>query len=181
MLETDDLARAGEELGAAVALAPADRWANFYYGIWSYRTGRPTDAVAAFSVCIGAAPDVAGCYYNRALAYAAVGRPDEALADYDRALRLDPTYAAALLNRGMLHFEQRRNGDAIADLTLALQHGADPATVHYDLALIRAASGDRATALAEARAAVQANPAHERAARLCDTLQHEIPAATTGK
>jgi peptide/nickel transport system permease protein len=35
-------------------------WPNFYHGLCAYRRGRYADAVTAFSVCIGAAPDAAG-------------------------------------------------------------------------------------------------------------------------
>jgi hypothetical protein len=47
-------------------------------------------------VCIGAAPAAAGCFYNRALAFAGVGRTEQALDDLEHARRLDPTLAAAL-------------------------------------------------------------------------------------
>ena len=70
-------------------------------------------------MCIGTAPDIAGCYYNRALAYAALDRPGQALQDYDRALALDPAHATAALNRGMLHYQLGRPAGALADLRQA--------------------------------------------------------------
>jgi tetratricopeptide (TPR) repeat protein len=57
----------------------------------AYRLGRYERAVTAYSVCIGAAPEAAGCFYNRALAFAALGRTEQAREDFDQALRLDPT------------------------------------------------------------------------------------------
>ncbi len=94
-LVAGDLPRAMEELVLARQLEPAGRWSNFYYGVCAYRAGKHEEAVAAFSVCIGAAPGVAACFYNRGLAYVALGRTDDALNDFDRALALDPLHAQA--------------------------------------------------------------------------------------
>jgi len=58
-----------------VRLDPAGRWPNFYHGLCAYCLGRHEDAVAAFSVCIGAAPDSPDAYYHRALAHAALCQP----------------------------------------------------------------------------------------------------------
>jgi tetratricopeptide (TPR) repeat protein len=147
------------------------RWPNFYYGLCAHRLGRHEEAVAAFSVCIGAAPEAAGCYYNRALAYAGLGQTDQALADYDRVLKLDPTHAAAALNRGMLHFEAGNMDRARADLQRALDNGGDPATVHYDLALVHSAANEPAAALHHATEALRANPGHEPARHLLEALR----------
>src|SRR5262249_58427280 len=86
----------------AVRLQPQDLWPNFYQGLCAYRQGRHADATTAYSVCIGAAPEAAACFYNRALAFDALGRTEQALHDYDQALRLDPTLAVAALNPRML-------------------------------------------------------------------------------
>jgi tetratricopeptide (TPR) repeat protein len=180
-LTSDDLSRASEELAVALELDPAGRWPNFYYGLCACRMRRFDDAVAAFSVCIGAAPNIAGCYYNRALAYAGLGRLDQAIADYDRALAIDPAHAAAALNRGVLHYEQKRFDQAIADLRLALEHGADPATVHYDLALIHLAAGAPTTAFDNLQRALEHNPDHEQARQIRDSLQHKSRESKTGR
>src|SRR5262249_57054264 len=91
LLRSGDLERAAEEVGRAVRLQPQGLWPNFYQGLCAYRQGRYADAVTAYSVCIGAAPEAAGCFYNRALAYAALPRTDDALRDYRLALRPHPT------------------------------------------------------------------------------------------
>jgi tetratricopeptide (TPR) repeat protein len=93
LLRSGDLERAAAELERAVRLQPQGLWPNFYQGLCAYRQGRYADAVTAYSVCIGAAPEPAGCFYNRALALDALGRTGQALHDYDQALRLDPTLA----------------------------------------------------------------------------------------
>jgi hypothetical protein len=49
-------------------------------------------------VCIGAAPQPAACFYNRALAFAALGKTEQAQLDYQQAVRLDATLAAVAGN-----------------------------------------------------------------------------------
>jgi serine/threonine protein kinase len=91
LLRSGELARAAEETAQAVRLQPQGLWPNFYQGLCAYRLGHYKRAVTAYSVCIGAAPAPAGCFYNRALALAALGRTEQAREDFDQALRLDPT------------------------------------------------------------------------------------------
>jgi serine/threonine protein kinase len=96
LLRVGELDRAAVELDQSVRLEPQGLWPNFYQGVCAYRRGRHVDAVAAFGVCIGAAPEAAGCFYNRARAFAALGRREEARRDYEQAQRLDPRLTAAL-------------------------------------------------------------------------------------
>jgi eukaryotic-like serine/threonine-protein kinase len=88
LLRARALDQAAAEIAHAVHLEPQGLWPNFYQGQCAYRQGRFADAVTAYSVCIGAAPDAAGCFFNRALAYEALGRPEQARHDYDQAARL---------------------------------------------------------------------------------------------
>jgi tetratricopeptide (TPR) repeat protein len=171
LLASGDLKRAAHELSEARRLDPAGHWSNFYYGVCAYRTGRHEDAVAAFSVCIGAAPKVSGYFYNRALAYAALDRREQALHDYDRALAIDPAHADAALNRGVLHLKQKRLDRAAADLRLALHLGADAATVHYDLALVHLAAGDARAAKQQVELALARNPSHVESRELGRSLK----------
>jgi tetratricopeptide (TPR) repeat protein len=170
-LRSGELERASEELKQALALKPHDCWANYYYGLCAYRLKHYEDAALAFSVSIGAAPKLAGVYYNRALGFAAQGRTDLALADYTRSLQLDSTFAAAALNRGMLHFQESRYEEAVADLQKALQLGTDPATGHYDLALVYLQQGRHEDALAHARKALAHGPANADARSLVERLE----------
>jgi tetratricopeptide (TPR) repeat protein len=89
---------AATEIAAALQQDPYGLWPNFYSGVCSYRRGRYADAVAAFGVCIGAEPNAAGGYCNRALALLALGRKDEARRDYDRARQLDPQLSISSLD-----------------------------------------------------------------------------------
>ena len=129
LLNSRQLDGAAQELRAAVAIDPAGLWPNFYVGLCAERMGHHEEAVAAFSLCIGAAPHLAGCFHNRAISYAAMGHTDAAIRDETHSIKLDPTFAASWLNRGILHSTRRDHSAAIADCQQALQHGADPATV----------------------------------------------------
>jgi tetratricopeptide (TPR) repeat protein len=98
LLRAGDLDRASEEVERAVHLQPQGLWPNFYRGVCAYRRGRYEDAVTAYSVCIGAAPEPAACFYNRAVALTALGRRSQARRDYDEALRLDPSHTPRARN-----------------------------------------------------------------------------------
>jgi Flp pilus assembly protein TadD len=91
LLRSGDVYRAAAEADRGVRLQPHDLWSNFYHGLCAYRRGRYVDAVTAFRVCIGAKPDAAGGYYNRALAYADLGQTAPARRDFEQTRRLDPT------------------------------------------------------------------------------------------
>jgi serine/threonine protein kinase len=99
LLRSGDLDHAAAETEQAMKLEPQGLWPNFYQGVCTYRRGQFVEAASAFGVCIGAAPDAAGCYFNRALAFAALGRREQALRDYDIARRFDPTLYSSSLNQ----------------------------------------------------------------------------------
>ena len=139
-------------------LRPEDFWLNFYDGLCSYRIGRFDDAVSAFRACIALAPNTAECSYNRARAYQALGQLDLAAADYDRALRINPRLADAALNRGIIRYRQGRFDTAIHDLEHALQSTTSRSAlgiIHYNLAVVHRARGDRQAAGDSARAAIE--------------------------
>jgi serine/threonine protein kinase/Tfp pilus assembly protein PilF len=154
------------EFRRALACQPGAFWPRFYQGVCLYRQRRYEEAAAAFGCCVAQAPDRGECFYNRALALAALGRTDEAVIDYDRAIEKAPRLAAAVLNRGLLYYREGRQADALADLRRALGLGADPATVHYNLALVHLARGERTEALDSLRLALQHNGSHAAAREL---------------
>ncbi len=158
----------------ALAERPQDFWPNFYAGICAYRLGRFDDAHAAFRICVALAPESAECYFNRARAAEAMARWDEARRDYSRALLLDPNLTQALLNRAVLAYKNGQCDEAIADLRRALGSAAGAAVksqVHYNLALVQLARGDRAAAFTSAREA--AKRGGKEAAALLDRLRRE--------
>jgi eukaryotic-like serine/threonine-protein kinase len=171
LLRDGEKERAAAELEQAAALQPQGFWPNFYDGVCAYRWGRFAEAEAALRVCVALAPDSAPCYYNHGLAETALGRWERARADYDQALRLDPNLAAAWLNRGVLDHQQKRDDQSLADLQQALVHGADAATVHYNLALVQQARGDDATARAEVLTTLRLRPKYAGASELFARLK----------
>jgi serine/threonine protein kinase/Flp pilus assembly protein TadD len=154
-LKSAHLSQALTELDRALFLNPQEFWASFYRGQCCYRLQRYQEAVDAFSTCLALTPTSAPCFYNRALAETALGKTERAMLDYDRALQLDETLAVATLNRGILHYNEKRYPAAQVDLQRASEMGADGGAVHYNLALVHLARGDRASALASVRAALQ--------------------------
>ena len=62
------------------------------------------------------------------------------------------------LNRGVLDRSQRHVQAAVGDFELALADGADPAAVHFNLALAHRALHDRPSALASVERAIQYRP-----------------------
>ena len=53
-----------EYLKQALELEPHNPWSNYYYGLCADSLERYEEAALAFSVCVGAAPQLAGCYYS---------------------------------------------------------------------------------------------------------------------
>jgi serine/threonine protein kinase len=96
LLRAGQLEAAAGHLDRAAALQPDGLWPHFYHGICCYRLGRFQDAALAFTVCTTQAPKVAGCFYNRGLAFVGLGRNDLAQRDFDRARALDPNLAELL-------------------------------------------------------------------------------------
>ena len=160
------------ELEMALKLDPSATWPNFYAGLCANQQGRHEEALTAFSVCIGALPNQAVCFYNRAIALFKLGRTNPALADYDHAIRLEPNLASAWLNRGILHCELGDYSTAITDLREAKRLGIDSATVHYNIALVHVAEGDRASATLEIDHAL-ASGASQNLASLIEQIQTE--------
>jgi tetratricopeptide (TPR) repeat protein len=153
-------------------MQPDGLWPNFYAGVVAYRLGHYQDAALALNACVALAPRNPCCYYNRAAALAKLHRNDQAIGDYTRALELDPDLAAAALNRGILHLQAGAYARASDDLLYALRRGADGAAVHFNLALVERARGDRAAALTNLRSALLHNPRHADALDLFRRLQH---------
>jgi serine/threonine protein kinase/Tfp pilus assembly protein PilF len=156
-LRSGQLERAARQFELGLELRPQDFWLNFYQGLCAYRLGRFGEAVNAFRVCIALAPESAECYYNRGLAYQAAGQLDRSLADYGRALELNRLLADASLNRAIIHYRQGRYANALADLTRAQCSSSNPTVrgaIHYNLALVHLARGDRKAAASSIQSAL---------------------------
>jgi tetratricopeptide (TPR) repeat protein len=145
-LRSGDSTRALEQFHRGAALRPQDFWLNFYEGLCAYRLEHFEEAVGAFRVAIALSPSSGECYYNRGLAYQTLGRLDLALADYDRALELNENFADAALNRGVVRYRLGRHSAARRDLDRALALAPSKqarGVIHYNLALIDLAVGNR--------------------------------------
>ncbi|MBV8314739.1 MAG: tetratricopeptide repeat protein [Planctomycetaceae bacterium] len=154
-LRSGQIAPAAEQFQLGLERRPEDFWLNFYQGLCAYRLGQYQDAVQAFCACVALSPR-AECFYNRALAHEALGRTDRALRDYTRALRRDPALTEAALNRGRLSYHEGRLDAAAADLRHALTTASSRGVlgiIHYNLALVDLARGDRPAALSNLKAA----------------------------
>lgn len=171
LLAEGHVENAATQFEQAVTKDRGGLWSNFYHGVCSYRLRRFDDATVAFTVCTTLAPELAGCFCNRALAFAGQGRTDRALRDFDRALELDPDLAEAALQRGLLHFQERRLAQAASDLHLALRNGARPAIAHYHLAHVAIAQNDRAAALTHLQRSQGFDTGNADVARLLKSLQ----------
>jgi serine/threonine protein kinase/tetratricopeptide (TPR) repeat protein len=170
LLRAGRLDAAAAALDRALELGPHEFWPNFYRGLCAYRLGHHADAEVFFRICAALAPASAECAYNLARVRQAQGRVEPAARGYDRALQLDPTLAPAFLNRGILHLQAGHLARAGDDLRQAMGCGGDPAIVHYNLALIESARGDRAAARTHLHAALRHDPQHPGARALCDRL-----------
>jgi tetratricopeptide (TPR) repeat protein len=157
----------------AVNLEPQSFWPNFYLAICNYRNEDFDQALNGFSACVALAPRRAECYYNRALAHAAVGNLERAIQDDRRALELDATLATAALHRATLYCRLRQYDQAEGDLRLARSAGADPASVNYTEAVLHLARGDKSAALSCAKRALSHQPNHAEAHSLEQRLRGE--------
>jgi serine/threonine protein kinase/tetratricopeptide (TPR) repeat protein len=176
LLDGPRLDEAASMLEKAVELDPRRLWPRFYQGICAYRLHKYEDAVLAFTMCVVLTtqpPEMAGCLYNRALAYQGSQRSKRAMDDYDDALRLDPNLGVAALNRGILHCQEKRYPLAYADFQRALEDHVDPATVHYNLALLYLAQEQPDDARASVKRALDYEPDHKEARALSERLQRQ--------
>jgi serine/threonine protein kinase/Flp pilus assembly protein TadD len=157
-LRSGELELARDEFRLGLGLRPQDFWLNFYDGLCAYRRKRFEESASAFRVAIALAPGAAESYFNRGLAYQALDRLDEALADYSQALSLNERFTDAALNRGVINYRLGRNCAARVDLNRALALAEARTTrgiIHYNIALVDLASGDREACASHVRAAIE--------------------------
>jgi serine/threonine protein kinase/tetratricopeptide (TPR) repeat protein len=146
------------EFRQALVSEPRGLWPNFYHGVCCYRLGQFEESALAFSTCLPLASDPAQCFYNRALALAGAGNNDKALADLDSCLKFSPRLGVAWFERGKLNYRLKRFPAAIHDFGQALDRGAEPGEVHYCLARVQLARGDRPRAYESAQQALRYAP-----------------------
>lgn len=96
LLRGGELDAADDEFQQALDQSPDAFWPNYYAGMCAYRQGRYQRALNVFYACVALAPRSANCFYNRALAHAALEQRQDALDDLRRALKLQPDHADSL-------------------------------------------------------------------------------------
>jgi tetratricopeptide (TPR) repeat protein len=112
--------------------------------------GRTEEAVADYTEVIGADPNFAEYYFDRAGLLRRLGRVAEALADYTTATRVSPPFAEAFYNRADLLLELGEPEAARADLDRVLAIDPDCTDAYVNRAGIRLAAGDLEGALKDA-------------------------------
>lgn len=144
---------------------------EFRRGMDAFTQKQWEESIAAFTTCTTLIPTLATAFYNRGLALAAVGRMNEAQRDFSQALKLDPDMGPASLERGVGLYEAGRFREAMVDFDHALANGVDPATVHFNRALVLRALHNNQQAIQEARQALAYRPRHSGALELLARLQ----------
>jgi tetratricopeptide (TPR) repeat protein len=100
-------------------------------------------------------PDLARCYYNRGVSYAAKEDNDRAIADYSEAIRLDPTLYPPLINRGLIYFDNNDYGRAIADFSEAIRLNPKQALGFFNRGYVYAIQADTDRAIADLNEAIR--------------------------
>jgi len=130
LLAEGDLDSAEQALREALALDLTSFWAWFAMGHCHFERGRFAEAVADFTACVVARPDVAWAHFNRGVALARAGRPLEAKEAFGKALALDPDFTEARRNRGLIELQLDQSAEAEADLRATVSRGRlDPTTL----------------------------------------------------
>jgi serine/threonine protein kinase/tetratricopeptide (TPR) repeat protein len=172
-LQKGELKQAARELDIALEKEPLGFLPHFYRGVCAYRAGEYDKAAKMFTFCIGQDPQ-AFCLYYRGRAHAP-HHPEEALRDFTQTLVKDPGMVPARMERGLLHYRMGMLDNAQADLTIALKGGADPAIVHYHLALIHFDRGRHKDARISLHEALRSRPSYEEALLLRKKLDDASP------
>ena len=139
--ERKAVAKATEELEAAMGARPDDAASHYSLGNLHLSWGELKQALACFEQSRKLDPRRIEPLVNASIAYKLQGRNDKAEASLRQALQLDPTCAVANLNLGMLLGEMSRIEEAEAAFRAARRADPKSAEAAYNLAVIVA--GDR--------------------------------------
>ena len=114
--------RAVEDYKKAMEISPENEIAA--YNLSRLQAGSPgtqnKEAIRSFTEIIERNPEMAGPYYNRALAFFNAERYDEALKDYDQAILLDSSSANTWYNRGLTKEQLGDLDGALSDFDQAI-------------------------------------------------------------
>jgi tetratricopeptide (TPR) repeat protein len=170
-----------QERAALEGEAPPDRaeprtaWEHVTVGRTLLQAGRAEDAARHFASAIDRAPGRFWPHFYLGLCAYRLGRSEEAVREFSVCAALSPDTAACYYNRALARMRARppEHAEAHRDLQNALRRGADPAAVHYQMALIHLAEKDRDAARASLRRALEHDAGHAEARALFDRLGRE--------
>ena len=129
LLAGGDLDSAEQALREALARDVSSFWAWFAMGHCHFERDRFAEAVADFTACVVARPEVSWAHFNRGVALARAGRPLEAKEAFDRTLALDPDFIEARSNRGLIELQLDQPAAAEADLRASVAQGRRNSTI----------------------------------------------------
>lgn len=101
LIQADNLRKAKEVAGAAVAADAGWHEARVLLGIVHQKAHEPFQALEHYGAALAMRPSDPEVHDLRGSTYHELGRLDEAIAEYDRALALRPDYSYALFHRGL--------------------------------------------------------------------------------
>lgn len=168
-------AQAEQHFIRAIALAPTDDQAHYFYGRWLYQSGRVEDAIRQLNIAVQLNPARLEANHALAAAYLAIGDAASARATAAAALRLAPedTTAAAILAHPIVQdanywinasLYQYRSGNylaCIASANRALKLKPDSELAYNNLGAAYAALRQWDLAIESEHAALRINPGFE--------------------
>jgi tetratricopeptide (TPR) repeat protein len=165
-------AEAERHFQRAIALAPADDEAHYFYGRWLFQTGRTADAVRQLEMAVELNPARISERDLLAKAYAAMGESERARATAAETLRLDagdatatamaaggePRSAEDWLNASLKDNQEGKYEESIADARKALKLRPDYAEAYNNIAAGCSSLGRWDEAIAAATEAIRLKP-----------------------
>ena len=155
------------DLTLAISIEPDRAATSLNLAVAYLESGAEGDvdlAISTLTRTITAEPGYAAAYVNRAAAYIARGEHDDigsAFDDLQTAMEIQPDLAGTHLmvaNAYVARGEPGDDGMAISELSRALELEPDSAEAYYNRGLVRSASGDRLSSLADLRRAQELQP-----------------------
>jgi serine/threonine protein kinase/Flp pilus assembly protein TadD len=157
LMKAGQFAAAVDTLNKAIALRPNLARAYLARGIAYRRLDNCQAAIKDLSEVLRLRPKDAPAFTQRGLCYAHMNQEDAALADYQQSLSIHPDMPVPLNGRGVIFLRRKAYNKAIADFTEAIRVAPDFALAYQNRARARAATGNEAGSIADAKKAKELN------------------------
>jgi tetratricopeptide (TPR) repeat protein len=150
-----------------ISLEPNDPNRLMRKAFMAAESGRWEEALKVSDKLIQIQPDVVTHYIGRGQCLAALKRNDEALKALDKATTLDPNSGDAWNIKGAMQAELKQYDAAIASCTKAIEVSSPKLTGFrvYSRACVYAQKGDKSSALADIKRAIELQPNFKEQAR----------------